>query len=568
MTGMKFREFVYERPGLDAISDAFYAVLDRFQKAPDAEEQLRCMHEINALRTKFDTMYQLCSIRHTIDTKDSFYSAEQDYFDRNAPLFEALNHAYYKALIVSPFRSQIEKTFGPQLLRIAEMQIKVFKPEITDELVRENQLCTQYTELLASASIPFEGADRNLSEMIPFMRSTDRSMRKRAAEARWGFLEEHENDLDRIFDELVKVRHAIAGKLGYADFIPVGYMRMLRSDYDAKMVAQFRQQVLERIVPLATRLRAKQAMRLGLQELEYYDEPLMFRTGNAIPKGSPEWIIGNGKKMYDSLSPETSEFFHYMLNGELMDLIARKGKAGGGYCTFISGYKSPFIFSNFNGTSADIDVLTHEVGHAFQVYLSRNFETNEYFWPTSDAAEIHSMSMEYFAYPWMDLFFDGEADKYRYAHLVDSVLFLPYGVSVDEFQHGVYENPGMHPDERKKLWRSIEKKYLPGRHFEGNNYLERGCWWQTQSHIFQSPFYYIDYTLAQICAFQFWFRAQKHNGNAFHDYVQMCRAGGSKSFLELVRIAGLRSPFAQGTVQEVMEEIGKYLDTVDDVRMN
>jgi M3 family oligoendopeptidase len=226
-------------------------------------------------------------------------------------------------------------------------------------------------------------------------------------------------------------------------------MRMMRSDYNAEMVSDFRQQVLDKVVPLTRMLRKKQAARLGISSLKYFDEPLMFITGNANPKGSPEWIIDNGRKMYNELSPETSSFFEFMLKHELMDLVSKKGKASGGYCTYISGFKSPFIFSNFNGTSADIDVLTHEVGHAFQVYMSRDFDTAEYLWPTSDSAEIHSMSMEYFAYPWMENFFNGEAEKYRYSHLVDSLLFLPYGVAVDEFQHGIYANPKFTSAERK-----------------------------------------------------------------------------------------------------------------------
>ena len=294
---------------------------------------------------------------------------------------------------------------------------------------------------------------------------------------------------------------------------------------------------------------------------------------NQITKGERliqdgDSLIENGKKMYTELSDETATFFNFMLDNELMDLVAKKGKAGGGYCTYISGFKSPFIFSNFNGTSADIDVLTHEVGHAFQVYMSRGFETAEYYWPTSDGAEIHSMSMEYFAYPWMDNFFNGEADKYRYSHLVDSLLFLPYGVAVDEFQHGIYAHPEWTPIERKNFWSDLEKKYQPYKDYDGNKFLMEGGFWQTQAHIYQSPFYYIDYTLAQICAFQFWLKARQDNKSAFKDYVKLCKAGGSKSFLELVDYAGLRSPFQRETVSEIVDEINQYLSEVDDSRLN
>ena len=243
----------------------------------------------------------------------------------------------------------------------------------------------------------------------------------------------------------------------------LGYARMLRSDYNSDMVADFRKQVEKYIVPIATSLKERQKKRLGIKTLNYYDEAINFRSGNAKPKGNPEWILKKGEKMYSQLSKETGEYFNYMVKHELLDLVTKKGKAGGGYCTYISKYKAPFIFSNFNGTSGDVDVLTHEAGHAFQVYSSMGFKVPEYYWPTSESAEIHSMSMELLTWPWMKLFFEEEADKYKFAHLSSALQFIPYGVSVDEFQHFVYENPDATPKERNHVWREIEKKYLPHR---------------------------------------------------------------------------------------------------------
>ncbi|MFZ1634485.1 MAG: M3 family oligoendopeptidase [Chitinophagales bacterium] len=565
---MKFSAYPYSRPDIAQLQLEFKDLINQFTGAETPEAQLDLMHKINVLRSGFDTMYQICSIRHSIDTRDVFYAEEQTFFDENSPSFEALSSDYYAALIQAKFRNEIEAKFGKQLFKIAEMQLRAFKPEIIEDLITENKLSTEYQELIASAAIPFDGEEKTLAEMVPYLRSTDRNIRERASNSRWQFFVEHADALDRIFDELVKTRQRIAIKLGFENFIPVGYLRMMRSDYNAEMVANFREQVRAQIVPMAIALKHKQAKRLGLPALKYYDEQLSFKSGNATPKGTPEWIIENGKKMYSELSDETATFFNFMLDNELMDLVAKKGKAGGGYCTYISGFKAPFIFSNFNGTSADIDVLTHEVGHAFQVYMSRGFETAEYYWPTSDGAEIHSMSMEYFAYPWMDNFFNGEADKYRYSHLVDSLLFLPYGVAVDEFQHGIYAHPEWTPDERKTFWSDLEKKYQPYKDYDGNKFLMQGGFWQTQAHIYQSPFYYIDYTLAQICAFQFWLKARQDNKSAFNDYVKLCKAGGSKSFLELVEYAGLQSPFQRETVSEIVDEINRYLSEVDDSRLN
>jgi len=333
------------------------------------------------------------------------------------------------------------------------------------------------------------------------------------------------------------------------------------------MVANFRKQVEEHIVPVASKLYERQRERLGLNTLSYYDEKFEFLNGNAEPKGSPQWILEKGKKMYSELSAETKEFFDFMVEEELLDMIAKPGKAGGGYCTYIPDYKAPFIFSNFNGTSGDIKVLTHEAGHAFQVYSSRWIEVPECNFPTHESCEIHSMSMEFFTWPWMDLFFEEDTDKYKFTHLGNAVKFIPYGVTVDEFQHYVYENPEASPEERKRVWREIEKKYLPHKNYEGCDFLERGGWWFQQAHIFKTPFYYIDYTLAQICSLQFWKRAEENREKSWQDYVKLCQVGGTKSFLELVDYGNLISPFKDGCVSSVIGDIDKWLEAVDDNRM-
>jgi M3 family oligoendopeptidase len=561
---MRFEDYTYTRPNLDEVKREFDGALDKFNGARSVEEQSQAMSEINMIKNDIGTMFNLCSIRHSINTEDEFYKTEQDYMDELDPEIEGLTTKYYQALVQSRFRQELEQKWGTQLFDLAESQLKTFKPEVIPLLQKENRLSTEYTKLIASAKIAFEGEERTLAQLEPFIQANDRGMRKRASVAKYNFLAEHQGELDRIYDELVKVRTEIARKLGFKNFVELGYHRMMRTDYDAQMVARYRDQIKDFIVPIATKLKERQRVRIGVEHLKFYDEGFNFPSGNPAPKGSPEWIIENGQRMYEELSQETGEFFRFMQDHHLMDLIAKKGKAGGGYCTYIENYKSPFIFSNFNGTSGDIDVLTHEAGHAFQVYSSRSFEIPEYYWPTYEACEIHSMSMEFFTWPWMELFFNEEADKYRFAHLSDALLFLPYGVSVDEFQHWVYENPNATPKERNLKWREIEKKYLPHRDYDGNEYLENGCFWQKQGHIFNDPFYYIDYTLAQICAFQFWKRSRENHQEAWKDYLDLCKLGGSKSFLKLVEAAHLISPFEDGCVESVVGEIENWLNSIDD----
>ena len=561
---MKFKEYAYERPELDEIKGKFTKALNKFTGANEVEKQVEAIKELNVIRNYVGTMSNLVYIRHTIDTTDEFYKVENDYLDEFSPEMEEMTSAFYAELVQSKFRPELEEKWGKQLFDLAEAQLKTFSPEIIPQLQKENKLSSEYSQLIASAKIEFEGENRTLAQLQPFMESGDRSVRKKASEAYYNFFAENQEELDRIFDELVKVRDGIATALGYENFVELGYYRMARTDYNAEMVAAFRKQVKEEVVPLVSRLKERQQQRLGLEKLYYYDENFQFSTGNAIPKGDADWIVENGQKMYRELSAETSEFFNFMIENDLMDLVAKKGKASGGYCTFIEDYKAPYIFSNFNGTSGDIDVLTHEAGHAFQVYRSRNLDIPEYNWPTYEACEIHSMSMEFLTWPWMELFFKEDTEKYKFSHLSSSLVFLPYGVAVDEFQHFVYENPKASPIERRQAWREIEKEYLPHRDYEGNEFLEGGGYWQRQSHIYESPFYYIDYALAQICAFQFWKKSVEEDENAWKDYLNLCQLGGSKSFLGLVESANLESPFEKGTVQSVVRVIDAWLSSVDD----
>lgn len=561
---VKFSEMPYQRPNIYQLETDFNTLLAEFDSADSAEKQRETLSKINHLRSDFMTYAAIASVRNSINTTDAYYEKEQEFFDNSEPTLKDLSTKLYKSLGSSKFKGELKEAFGNQLFNLAEVSLKTFNTSIIEDLQEENKLGTEYTKLVASAEVEFNGEKMNLSQLEGFSQSTDRELRRTSNLAKTSFFAKHEKEFDEIYDKLIKVRTRIAQKLGYKNFVELGYYRMNRTDYNAEMVAKFREQVRQYIVPLAAKLRERQRERIGLDKLKIYDWNHNFNSGNPAPKGTPEEIIANGTKMYAELSAETKEFYDFMVNNELMDLETKKGKAGGGYCTMFQNYKAPFIFANFNGTIGDVDVLTHEAGHAFQCYQSRGFEVEEYYWPTMEACEIHSMSMEQLTYPWMNLFFGDDTDKYKFVHTSSNILFLPYGVAVDEFQHRMYEQPDLTPEERKKVWLEMEAKYRPWVDYDGVEYLERGGFWQRQAHIYRSPFYYIDYCLAQVCAFQFWSKSQKDFKAAWADYVTLCNAGGSQSFLGLVELAGLRSPFQDGVVKDIAAEVGAHLDSVND----
>ena len=564
---MKFNEYKYEHLDLEKIKKEFSELIESFEKAENVEGQIIALDEIIKLRNHIETMQTLVSVRHSIDTNDEFYDKENEYMDEISPILFGFTNDFYKALVNSKFKDELIQKYGKFLFDLAENTLKTFSPEIIPDAQEENRLSSKYSKLIASAKIDFDGKELNLSQMVPYTQSKDRNVRIEAAKKVAQFFAENQDEFDNIYDSLVKVRTRMAQKMGYKNFVEFGYKQLSRLEYDAKMVEGYRKQVLENIVPLHTELRERQGKRLGVEKLRFYDEAIKFNSGNADPHGSPEWILNNGKTMYKELSKETDEFFTFMTENNLLDLLSKKGKMSGGYCTYIPEHKAPFIFANFNGTSHDIDVLTHEAGHAFQVYQSRGFEVPEYLWPSYEACEIHSMSMEFLTWPWMDLFFENDTDKYKFIHLSEALLFIPYGVTVDEFQHWVYENPEATPKERREKWIEIEKKYLPTRDYGEVEELKNGIFWFRQGHIFSSPFYYIDYTLAQVCAFQFWIKSRENREKAWQDYLNLCKLGGSKPFFELMKSANLKNPFEEGTLAFVIPKIKEYLDNVDDMNL-
>ena len=563
---MKFEDYKYKRPDLESFKARINIQLDLIATNKTFEVEFKAIKNAFDLQDEMATLIDLVGIRNTVDTTDKFYEEEQEFFDESTPHLQELEQKFMKKLLESSYRKELVKEFGTLIFEKGEVAQKTFSPEIISELQKENKLSTEYSKLLAGAKIEFQGGTYNLSQMSPFMQDKDRNTRHQAQLAVSGFFEENENHIDRIYDDMVKLRNTIAKKLGYKNFVQLGYDRFGRTDYNSIDVKGYRDQIFESVVPLVTELTARKAKRLNIKEPKSYDLALSFLSGNPTPKGDSKWQVNHAKNMYKEMSPETDEFFNFMLDHNLLELESKPGKAGGGYCTYLPDYKSPFIFANFNGTSHDVDVLTHEAGHAFQIYSSRD-HIPEYRWPTMEAAEIHSMSMEFLAWPWINKFFEEDTNKYKFNHLAGAISFLPYGVLVDEFQHGIYENPELTKNERKALWRKIEKKYLPFKDYGDDSFMEKGTFWYRQGHIFGAPFYYIDYTLAQVCAFQFWVKSQENHQDAFDQYLALCKLGGSKSFVDLVESAKLRNPFKDGVVSEIIKPIKDYLDKVDDTKL-
>ncbi len=556
---MKFQDMPYERVDMEQVAKSFQKLEVDLDLAKSGEEQFQVHQKYYELTDHVLTAMTIAEIRHDVDMTDEFYEKEQAYYDEQGPIFQNMIVSYQKKLRRSPYRAYLEGVIGPVAFKNMELAEKSVDEKILPLMQEENQLQTRYNKLLATAKIPWEGEELNLSLMNPYLHHEDRSIRKKAWEKYTAFFQEHEEELDEIYDALVKNRTAQARTLGYENYLELGYYRLNRNCYGREEVATFRKQVKEDLVPFAEQLHEKRRKRLGLDELRYYDEGVYFTNGNPKPKGSPEEILAAGQKMYGELSPETKEFMDFMCENELFDVLGRKTKKTGGYMTYLPDYKSPFIFANFNGTSGDCDVITHECGHAFQGYLVADDPIREHADITMETAETHSMSMEFFTDSWMELFFGERSEDYRAMHFEDAVAFIPYGTMVDEFQDLVYEHPEMTPKERRALWRSLEKQYKPHLNYEENSYLEEGGFWQKQHHIYDCPLYYIDYCLAGTNALQYKAWMEQDYQAAWESYLKLCRLSASDFFTSLVKTVGIPNPFEEGSLKAMVAQLSKKL---------
>ena len=556
---MKFSEMPYTRPEIDGIRKEFETLIADFKAAESGEKQWEVHQRYYKLTKHINSLATISNIRHTINTEDPFYKAEQEYFDQAGPVLTAALNEYSKALYESPYRDYLEGKIGKVAFKNIEISLKSFDEKLIPLMQEDNALCTEYSALLASAKIDWDGEILNLSMLGKYTKSQDRDTRIRAWKKNTEFFEANAEKFDELYDKIVKNRDAQAKMLGYKNYVELGYYRMNRNCYDAKMVKCFRDQVKKYLVPLAEKLHDARRQRLGLDKLYYYDEGVNFKNGNPAPTGTPQEILAAGQKMYAELSEETKVFFDFMMENELFDVLGRKGKRTGGYMTYIPDYNSPFVFANFNGTSGDVDVITHECGHAFQGYIAGKDPILEHADIGMETAEIHSMSMEFFTEPWMDKFFGERADEYRAMHLEEAVCFIPYGCMVDEFQHEVYEHPEMTPAERKAVWSRLEKEYKPHLDYTGNAFLTAGGFWQRQHHIYTLPFYYIDYCIAQTCALEFKVWMDEDYKTAWKNYLKLCELSASGFFSDMVKEVGLRSPFEDGCLENVVKGIEKKL---------
>ena len=557
---MKFSEMPYVRPDMDKVKAELNACAEKIRTADSVEAQIAAFDEASELSKDLMTTGSIAYVRNTINTADKYYDAEREFFDQAGPELEESLQAINIALLDSPYRKKLEAHYGSLLFKNLEISRRSFKPELIPLMQEASKLEAQYQKLYAGLTVEFDGQTMPLPMLGKFKESPDRAVRRAAFEAEGKVFDANREELDEIYDKLVKNRNAQGRMLGYDNYIQLGYDRLGRNCYGAKELQEFRDQIATDLVPIIAEVKEAQRKRIGVDRLCIYDDKFRFSDGNAKPEGTAEEILAAGKAMYQDLSPETREFIEAMFDGEMFDVLSRDGKAPGGYCTSFPTYKMPFIFSNFNGTSDDVDVLTHEAGHAFAFYRAMHSDINPNLHePTIEACECHSMSMEFLTQDYHKNFFGKNTAKYELAHCEDSLDFIPYGCMIDEFQHRMYENENLTPEERNAVWEELEHKYRPWLDMDNLPFYGRYSHWQWKLHVYLHPLYYIDYCMAQTVAFQLWTLSLKDKEAAWKKYLAFVDAAGTKTFAELCHSAGLRVPYEQGTIRDIGAGIRDWL---------
>lgn len=556
----KFDALQFERPDFDTLRERYTDLRARLDAAQKPSEQVSVISEWNELRRQLKSWTSLTHLKFNQDTSNEAFKQEREFSDEIQPKLTDLDSKIKEAIVGSPHRGDIENTYGAHAFALWQVALESFDIAIEEQEVEINKLVAEYTSLRAAAEIEFDGETYNLSQIAKFATHADRDIRYRSQKATWDWVASVGDELDRIFDRMVELRHQEAQTLGFDNYVELGYKRMSRVDYNRHDVERFRDEVHRVIVPIAQKLVERQREKLGVEEVMAWDLKVYDPRGNPAPDGDHDWMVERATEMFDELGDELGGFFRMMRDNNFLDLKARKNKSGGGFCTGFPQVRMPFVFANFNDTKHDVEVFTHEMGHAFQYWCaSQQHELVDYNWPSYESAEIHSMSLEFLTWPHMERFFGDDAQRFREIHLLEGLTFLPYGVAVDHFQHMIYDNPTATPAERKQMWREVRERYLPWTDWGDIDYPANGGRWQLQSHIYHVPFYYIDYTLAQTCAMQFWLRAEDDFDEAMTAYIALCKRGGSAPFLELVESAGLTSPFEPGCLERVANRAREVL---------
>lgn len=556
----KFSDLQYKETDYQSLAKM---ILDFTEKAKKADSPSSLEEVLKIYDTEMEEVgynYTLSYIHSSLDSSDSFWQEALQKESKGNAMLDTT--PLLKAILENKYFSSLEEKYGPVLRDKLNKSISTGS-KAQNERAEEGDLVSKYQREKAMVRINYKGKELSEGEVIPLFESPIREERiqSRKAVAK-AFLEKKEL-FGSMLERLVSLRDTIAKENGFSNYLEYMDINYSRIGYGEKEMDAFVSEVKEYVVPVLSHIFEETRKRLGLKEMTVADISLMFVDGNAKPTGGADVLKEAAKKMYKALSPEMEAFFTGMLDSHSIDVDFSPNKVSGmGFCTDLKKGMYPFVFGNLDGTSWDVTVFTHEVGHAWQSYASdQNLDLTLFREMPLDAVEIPSKTMELFSYPFAEEFFGKDGDKFRFAHFRNAVKEIVAYTSVHELNTWIYTHVGASFDEINEKWMEIQSSYYPNVSYgEMEEEEKKGASLLRNMGIFMFPRYLISYVFSEMCAIDLFMEYLKDKDKALDSYNRLCRVGGSKSYPEILSAAGLEPSYNKGRVKDVMEKVKAYLE--------
>jgi M3 family oligoendopeptidase len=516
---------------------------------------VRWYHELESF---LSSRFTVVRTAYRQDTEDEAVTAEYQRLNRElSPVAADKGVEVARAIVSSQARDAIAEEFGELFVRKLTSEVETHDPVNTRLRTELSDVLMRYTRIFATATVMWRGERHPFSFARKAMHDPDQRERHAAHRSKVEYVQRHEDELQAIFDEARTLRTRMAVNLGLGSYTELRYREMERFDWSPREAASVRAAIRDHVVPLTHELRQRQAAAQGSTLVHPADEEIWPDQPQAEMIVEVDGQIEAATEMFGAMGEEFSGAWDLLVSEDLIDLPARAGKGTGAFCTSFAYEGVPFVFCNSVGTPEDVKTLVHEFGHALQGWRSRDIVPVHMRSPTLEACEIHSMTLELLVHPFMATFFGSDADAFKLEHLRSTLLQVPYMAAIDEFQHEVYAM-GLDAAGRGDLWERLAGEFLPGFDWSSEPWLARNRW-LTQLHVFQYPFYYLDYALARLVSWELWLRSLDDRDGAIATYLELCSLGGTKPFRQLVTEAGLGDPFDGAVIERTVQRMRPHL---------
>lgn len=548
----------------ETLEPYFKELLERpINSIGELEQWLKDLSEAEAI-TNEDACWR--QIKMTCDTENKQLEEAFNYFyveilPKMQPYADKLN----RKLVDCPFTAQLNKEKYHTYLRGVKKNIELFREEnipIQSELAVLQQ---HFGTIAGKMTVTVNGQEYTLQQASKFLENEDRNLREEVYRKIFERRLQDKEAMDNLFNQLVEKRNQLAVNAGMSSYTEYRFKELGRFDYTEKECFQFHEAVKQYVLPLVNKIYEDKKKKLGLDTLRPWDieaHPAGEKPLNPFTTGKD--LLEKTIKCFSQLNPFFADCIAKMDQLGHLDLESRKGKAPGGYNCPLAESGAPFIFMNAAGQMDDVTTMVHEGGHAVHSFLAHNLELNAFKDYPMEIAEVASMSMELFSMPYWNTFFDNEEDlrKAKEHQLERVITIFPWIATIDKFQHWIYANPNHTNEERTAKWMEILNEFSSGAiDFTGlENY--RAITWQKQLHLFEVPFYYIEYGIAQLGAIGMWKQFMENRKKALANYTNALSLGGTKTLVQLFETAGLKFDFSPAHIKTLMEFVHQQMEQI------